>query len=408
MTHVSTIHIYPIKSTKGITLTCSLVNELGLGFDRRFIVCDPTGNFITARTMPQLCLVQTEIIENGVTLSAPHMKNLTLLYKNFSHLYRKVSVWGDEVNGQICSETANNWFSEYLQSPCELVFFGQQSYRERKPNTHSARKLAFTDGYPLLLISQASLNQLNTRLVDDQQDNVSMSQFRPNVVIDNCQPFAEDTWQHIRIGEVEFKVSKPCERCIFTTVNPKTGVKHPQQQPLSTLKSFRKTPQGEVLFGQNLIALNSGIINQGDELTVISHQNPPTFSHIEAIKPSKKPLTSKQDNLTKSEHLMTTSAPKKITVYFEKWNKKYSINAPVQQDSEPPKTLLENGEAAGLILPYSCRGGICGRCKAQLVSGKVMSTSTDALLGLTQQEQEQGYILCCSSVALSDVVLKHP
>ena len=160
--------------------------------------------------------------------------------------------------------------SQYLQTDCQLLFFGEKSLREKKPNTDKARKLAFADGYPLLLTSQASLDDLNQRLNDEQLEPVSMIQFRPNIVVENCSPFAEDTWQHIQIGEVEFKVSKPCERCVFITVNPETGKKQPQYQPLHILKSYRKSADGKVLFGQNLIPLNSGEIKQGDEVKILS------------------------------------------------------------------------------------------------------------------------------------------
>jgi len=404
VTKVSSLHIYPVKSTAGISLPHAKVEELGLAFDRRFIVSDPAGLFITARTEPTLCLVKTNITDQGLTLSAPNMSTLILLYDEFTNQYRSVTVWGDEVSGQLCSSIANAWFSDYLKRPCQLLFFGENSLRERKPNTEKARKLAFADGYPLLLISQASLDNLNSRLLDkcldgNQQQAVSMAQFRPNIVVDNCLPFAEDGWQHIRIGEVEFKVSKPCERCIFTTVNPHTGEKNSQQQPLRTLKSFRRNHQGEVLFGQNLIALNSGQINQGDQLTVISKQKPPLLILPDlASDNSPVPLNVKNDNV------VTKSVNKKLNIFFEKWNKNYQIPSLSQKTKDKPKSLLENGEDAGLILPYSCRAGMCGRCKAKLVSGEVEQSSSD---GLTAQEKQEGYILCCSAIATSNVVIKH-
>lgn len=422
---VSSLHIYPIKSTAGITLLSTKVETLGLAFDRRFVISDPSGLFITARTEPRLCLVQTKLSPHGLILSAPNMSTLTLTYTEFTPQYQKVTVWGDSINGQLCSEKANSWFSEYLQRPCVLLFFGEDSYRERSANTDNARKLAFADGYPLLLISQASLNDLNTRLLENKnndesftnnaQNIISMTQFRPNIVVDNTAAFAEDTWQHIRIGEVEFKVSKPCERCVFTTINPETGEKHPQQQPLRMLQSFRQTLHGEVLFGQNLIALNSGTINAGDELTVISTQQPPVFAlstltaqitNTPDNTPKVKPL---ENNNNLNDHIVDKSVNKKLNVFFEKWNKRYQIPSTTLngQEGEQAKTLLENGEDAGLILPYSCRAGMCGRCKAKLISGEVKQLPTDDMNGLTEQEKKEGYILCCSTIAISDVVIKH-
>ncbi len=391
LTQVSSLHIYPIKSTAGLILPDAQVAELGLDFDRRFVVSDPLGQFITARTEPKLCLVKTKLTEHGLELSTANRPTLTLSYEQFSHQYQNVSVWGDEIAGQLCSKEADAWFSDYLERPCQLLFFGRESYRERKPNTDNARKVAFADGYPLLLISQASLNNLNQRLEDNQQQAVSMAQFRPNIVVDNCLPFAEDGWQHIRIGEVEFKVSKPCARCIFTTVNPQNGEKHAKQQPLRTLKSFRQTTNGEVLFGQNLIPLNNGQIKLGDKLVILSKQTPPSLNEQPSNVEQKHNI-----NKASSSHETQVQKKRKITINFDKWQKNY------QGDNQ--KTLLEHGEEAGLILPYSCRAGMCGRCKAKLISGTVHQRSSD---GLTDQEKQDDYILCCTSIGTSDVVIKH-
>jgi len=398
---ISSIHIYPIKSTAGIKLTHTKVEAMGLAFDRRFVVSDSSGQFITARTEPTLCLVKTHLTEQGITLSATKMATLTLSYEEFSEQYQNVTVWGDDIAGQLCSKAANAWFSEYLQRPCQLLFFGSKSYREKKPTTldvehDNTRKLAFADGYPLLLISQASLDDLNLRLTsnsigNNQQQGVSMTQFRPNIVIDNCLPYAEDGWQHIRIGDVEFKVSKPCERCVFTTINPQNAEKNLEQQPLRTLKSFRQTSNGEVLFGQNLIPLNSGQIKAGDKLTVLSKQKPPIFNNTE---------TRDVKTASKNNDKSIMSVNKKINIHFKKWNKTHQIKS-LKSTS---KTILEYGEEAGLILPYSCCAGMCGSCKAKLVSGEVELSSSD---GLTDQEKQDGYILCCSAIATSDVIISH-
>lgn len=376
---VSNLYIYPIKSTMGISLPQANIDELGLAFDRRFVISDNSGQFITARTEPTLCLVTTVLTAAGMELSAPNMTTLVLSYQEFSNQYQNVIVWDDEIAAQLCSTEANSWFSEYLQRPCQLLYFGEASTREKGLKTDKARKLAFADGYPLLLISQASLDDLNQRLLADNQKTVSMAQFRPNIVVDNCLPFAEDGWQYIRIGDMEFKVSKPCERCIFTTVNPENGIKDAQQQPLSTLKTYRQTSNGEVLFGQNLIPLTTGRIKQGDTLTVNKSQQPPSFTQ-----PNSTPGTT------------TVNRKKKVTIQFETWNK--------TQPADNQKTLLDHGEAAGLLIPSSCRAGMCGRCKAKLISGEVTQLADD---GLSAEEKQQGYILCCSSIAQSDVVIKH-
>ncbi len=273
------IHIYPVKSTAGIALSTSYVDDLGLSFDRRFVICNDKRQFITARTNASLCLITTTLTKTGVILSAPNMEPLNLNYKNFSQNYQSISIWGDYVKSQHCGEKASMWFSQFLQRSCQLFFFGQNSLREKtSKNNTNKRQVAFADGYPLLLISKASLDNLNCRLVEGGYKKVSMSQFRPNIVIDNCEAFAEDTWSNIQIGDVKFTVSKPCERCIFTTINPKNAKRDSSKQPLNALSHYRKTTDEKILFGQNLIPLNKGEIFQGDAVTILKGQKAPLFN----------------------------------------------------------------------------------------------------------------------------------
>jgi uncharacterized protein YcbX len=275
--NLSQISTYPIKSTAGIHLSSSWVDHLGLSFDRRFVLCDEKKRFITARKNPRLCLVQANITATGLILTAPNMPRLIINYQDLSNDYQDVVVWQDSINAQIAAKQHHQWFSEYLGKPCQLLYFGELSTRILPTKSVRSNQLAFADGYPLLLISQASLTDLNSRVTTD--DQVSMPQFRPNIVVDNCNAFAEDTWSHIRIGEVEFEVKKPCVRCVFTTVNPLTAEKHPQREPLATLKSYRKTEGGDIMFGQNIVPLNQGQIKLGDTVHVLAYQTAITFSH---------------------------------------------------------------------------------------------------------------------------------
>ena len=259
---VSNISVYPIKSCAGIALSHAWVNDIGLSFDRRFVVSDDKGRFITGRTETSLCLVQVHLTDAGLVLTAPEMPPLRIEYAQLSSDTQDVTVWQDRIQAQRCHESADHWFSQYLRRPCHLLFFGVQSSRTV---AECDTPLAFADSHPLLLISQGSLDDLNRRL----PHAVSMSHFRPNIVVKNCEPFAEDQWRHIRVGDVAFELSGPCSRCIFTTVDPKTGCKHPQQEPLATLKGYRRSVTGSVLFGQNVIPLNAGPITLGDEVVVV-------------------------------------------------------------------------------------------------------------------------------------------
>jgi len=384
---LQSLHIYPIKSTAGISLSNSWVDDYGLSFDRRFVITDANGLFITARTQPTLCLIKANLTEYGLVLTAPNMPVLHIHYQKLSQTYKDVTVWENDINAQHGHKDYDLWLSQYLQIPCQLLYFGERSQRFVK---NSNKQVAFADGYPLLLISQASLDDLNRKIPLQANKKMSMSQFRPNIVVDDCDAFAEDTWQHIRIGEVEFEVSKPCSRCIFTTVNPINAEMHPQQEPLTTLKSYRQVASGDVMFGQNLIALNQGSIKQGDKIVVLKKQSSPLFISMSSTNTNK---TQSVSSIPPNKEVKKTP-PKKVNLDFNSWNKTVMGNS---KDS-----ILEQAEAAGMLLPYSCRGGMCGRCKIKLKSGEVKQLASD---GLSDVDKEQGFVLACSSIPQSDLVL---
>jgi hypothetical protein len=268
--HVATLCVYPIKSTAAIRLPKLTIDATGVAYDRCFLVCDHNGKMITGRTAPKLALVQSQLTHSGLQLSAPKMPLLAIDINQLSTKTFTVTVWKDTINAQHCGEQYDHWFRQYLERPCRLVYFGDTSTRWVKEHP---QQFAFADGYPLLLTTTASLNILNQRC----SSYVSMAQFRPNIVVDACQPFAEDSWLRVRIGEVECLVSKPCSRCIFTTVNPQTAELHPAQEPLTTLKKFRRANSGEIMFGQNLIPLNAGIIRLNDPIEVLETKTPDVY-----------------------------------------------------------------------------------------------------------------------------------
>ena len=389
---LQSITIYPIKSSSGIQLSNSWVEEFGLSFDRRFVVATPNGEFITARTEPRLCLIQANLTATGLNITAPDMPILSIEYAKLSDNYQKVTVWESIINGQQSAEHYNLWFSRYLNKPCQLLFFGEKSERFVK---NKKSQVGFADGYPLLLISQQSLNNLNKRL--SKKNAVTMPQFRPNIVVDGCEEFEEDSWSHIRIGEVEFEITKPCSRCVLTTINPIAGDLHLQQEPLKTLKTFRQVEDGDVMFGQNLVPLNQGQIKNVDSLEILERKSPPNFitkpNATEKVRVQISKKTSSPS--TKAADQSLVKRVSKPILNFSSWNKEFVGNN--------KNTLLEQGENAGLILPYSCRGGMCGRCKIKVESGNADQLSTD---GLSTADQEQGYVLACSSVPKSNMVFK--
>ncbi len=393
---ISAISVYPIKSTAGIALSNTWVDEFGLSFDRRFVLSDIRGQFITARTEPNLCLIQVSITATGLKITAPNMPPLTLAYQEFSAHFQNVTVWNDTINAQYGAKEYDRWFSQYLNKPCQLLYFGEQSQRFVK---NSEKQVAFADGYPLLLISQASLVDLNQRCDLD----LTMARFRPNIVVSGCEAFAEDGWQHIRIGEVEFEITKPCSRCTFTTLDPNTAQSNEAKEPLATLQSYRQVEKGDVLFGQNMVSLNQGQIKQGDTVTVLNRQNPPIFIGARAEKAnSDKHLSNKISNKS------TNSASKQANTQENKQARKVSkqsLSITFEPNGKTVKanrqqSILEQGEAAGLILPYSCRAGMCGRCKVKLNSGEVRELASQ---GLSKEDKQQGYILACSCIPITNI-----
>lgn len=215
--------------------------------------------------------VQVSLLHDGIDISTPGAGGLIFSYTSLEGRYDSISVWKDQIEAAYCGEAAERWFSHLLQQPCKLYFFGSQSHRPVADNPEN--QIAFADGYPLLLISQASLSELNQRC----KSTVVMDQMRPNLVVENTVAYAEDSWKRIRIGTVEFKVAKPCGRCILTTTNPDTLERNPDREPLSVLKKYRKGSDGEAHFGQNLIALNHGIISQSDKVEILEICEPEIY-----------------------------------------------------------------------------------------------------------------------------------
>ncbi len=269
--HLSQLTLYPIKSTAGIKLDRALLRHSGLAFDRRFVVSDSKGKFITARTHPRLLTVHSALSPEGLWLTAPDQPALLIEYAALQSEYGSVSVWGDIIQAQRSPAQYNLWFSELLGLECELLFFGDQS--QRQVSTHPEQPVGFADGYPLLLISEASLNDLNNRC----STPVAMDQMRPNLVVSGCDAYAEDSWKRIRIGTLELELVSPCSRCVLTTVDPVTATRHPLKEPFSILKKYRRGSDGQVYFGQNLIALNEGTLSLNDPVEILETRIPEQY-----------------------------------------------------------------------------------------------------------------------------------
>ncbi len=263
---VTEINIYPIKSTRRIALNESEVLPRGLPWDRRWMLVDEDSKFITARRHPSLAMVQTEIDGDSLVVAADAGGVLHLPLYPGQRETIPVTVWRDSVDAVVTNPEADAWFSDYLGLSCRLVQMTDDLTRGVDQDYGQPDdEVSFADGFPMLLITEASLADLNSRL-----DNpVDMRRFRPNLVVDGDAPYAEDGWQRFRVGEVEFEGVKNCSRCVFTTVDPDRGIKSPDKEPLHTLSTYRRRPEGGVFFGQNLIPRGSGVIRVGDSVSLL-------------------------------------------------------------------------------------------------------------------------------------------
>ena len=260
---VTELNIYPVKSLRGLTLTAMTLGSMGPEWDRRWMLVDDNGCFITQREENRLCLVGVALEQGQLCLSAPHYLPVSVPVAEGGQLC-EVEVWDDRVVAVDCGDEAARWFADFLQRDCRLVYMPDTCHRQ--VDTDYGRvgdAVSFADGFPLLLISQASLEDLNQRL----SSPVAMARFRPNIVVSGCDAFAEDHWAAVKIGDLDFDVAKPCSRCVIPSINPETAEKNPEA--IRQLASYRRKA-GNVYFGQNLIHREQGVISLGDRLTVVN------------------------------------------------------------------------------------------------------------------------------------------
>ncbi len=265
---VSQLSIYPVKSLGGISLQQSALERFGLHNDRRWMVVDDRGRYLTQREKSRMCLIQPEPLNNGLRLSAPGMTKLEIAH-TAQIPSREVRVWDDHVTALDCGDTAAQWLSRFLDTDCRLVYFPDDGQRAVDPTyAQPGDVTAFSDGFPLLLITQASLDDLNGRLAEP----VPMRRFRPNLVIDGSEhylkPYAEDNWKRLRIGDLTLRVVKPCSRCVIPTIDPTSGERHADAEPLRTLASYRMHDH-KIFFGQNVIADGEGRLEVGQPVEVL-------------------------------------------------------------------------------------------------------------------------------------------
>ena len=259
---VSRLFVYPIKSLGGMQLDAAEVEARGFRHDRRWMLGDDRGVFLSQRRHPRMALARVIVEGERLVVNAPGMPELELPLRPEPVARLRVSVWGDEVEAAACGGEADRWFAGFLGTACRLVYMPDETQRVvDSPYAVAGDLVGFADAFPLLVLSEASLDDLNSRLVEP----VPVDRFRPNVVVAGCAPYDEDRWPRVRAGGVGFRLAEPCSRCAVTTVDQSSGERG--REPLRTLASYRRVGE-EVFFGRNAIADGKGTLRAGDAVEV--------------------------------------------------------------------------------------------------------------------------------------------
>jgi hypothetical protein len=268
MLRLSALYRYPLKSGKAESLQHAQFDGLGLAGDRRWMLVDEgTGRFFTQRAEPHMS--QLSALWNaagGLTLDAPGFQPLDVsVPESTEATLRGVTIWRDTLRVPDAGDQAAQWLSEFMGRPTRLVHVSAERARWL-PSGYGTidDKVGFADGFPLLLIGQGSLDDLSAKVGRP----LEMLRFRPNLVVEGGEAFAEDGWKRIRIGDMEFRLLKGCSRCILTTIDPKTGERSADREPMTTLKTYRER-EGDIWFGQNMVNDGPGVLEVGMEVTVL-------------------------------------------------------------------------------------------------------------------------------------------
>ena len=263
---VSSLHVYPVKGLKGIDVDAARCTDRGLQHDRRWMVVDADGEFMTQREHPRMATVWTDLGTESLELSAPDMPQLDVPLVPSPAPAMRVRVWDSVCDALPASAEADRWLTHYLGLDCRLVYMPDASERLSNPTYAGAgRRVGFADGYAYLMIGEASLADLNRRLGARGHAPLPMNRFRPNVVLSGSDAYAEDTWKDVRVGSATLRGVKPCGRCKVTTTDQTTGEAR-GPEPLATLATYRDSAEFGIMFGMNYVTVREGTIRTGDTL----------------------------------------------------------------------------------------------------------------------------------------------
>ncbi|SFD22425.1 hypothetical protein SAMN05518672_1011127 [Chitinophaga sp. CF118] len=264
MLTVSELYIYPVKSLGGIALPAASLTDRGFEYDRRWMLIDENNRFLSQREVPAMACLEVSLHKDGLLIINISKSDFfyRIPFQPFHTETIRVTVWNDSCIAQCVSAEADAWFSEQLDISCRLVYMPDSSLRQVDEfYAHNKEITSFSDGYPLLIIGQASLDDLNSRL----SSPLLMDRFRPNIVFTGGIPFQEDDMKQFSIGDIQFFGVKPCARCTITTIDQQSGIKG--KEPLKTLSTYR-AKNNKIYFGQNLLFQGAGTIRIGDTITI--------------------------------------------------------------------------------------------------------------------------------------------
>ncbi|MFK7821620.1 MAG: MOSC domain-containing protein [Planctomycetaceae bacterium] len=267
MITVSGLYTYPIKSCAGTRLDSVALTATGLEHDRTLMLIHEDGKFVTQREVPELCLIRPRIVGHESHVTASGSDDLIFTPNRIGEPVG-TSVWGDDVQAVAQESAVNEWFSDFLKTNVRLVAM-HESFKRQVDAAFAEPKdiVEFADGLAVLLISEASLADLNAKL----DAPVAMDRFRPNIVITGCEPHAEDFWKEIAIGDISMSGVKPCARCSMVAVDQASGNRG--VEPTKTLAEYRRFQNG-VMFGMNMVHHGIGTISIGDTLTPTEWHEP--------------------------------------------------------------------------------------------------------------------------------------
>lgn len=268
---LSNIFIYPVKSLTGIEVTNWQVNEKGLLHDRKWMLIDSHNQFLSQRRMPKMALIKTQLTATELILSTATSGSISLAIEPQGGREIISTIWKDQCLSKTISKQADHWLSDFLEIECKLVYQPEHVTRPVDPQyAYKTDIVNFSDGFPFLITSQASLDTLNKAM----DLKLPMQRFRPNLVISQCDSYVEDSWRKITINNIGFRLPKPCSRCPVPTINTETAKMG--KEPLTTLSRLRKWNK-KVYFGQNALHNNVGELSVNDlvEITQTGPKQPP-------------------------------------------------------------------------------------------------------------------------------------